>query len=824
MAQNAEATLTVKIKESGKQALGDIASGLDEIKVKAGIASAAITGFIALSVKEYANSERAAESLRASLINQGLDVDKLSKKYSQLAKELQEKTVYDDDAIVSGIALAQGMMGQLELTDDLIKATVDFASATGKDLQTAFMLVGKSIGTNTNALMRDGIQVDENATKSEKLAQVLRGLQGRAHGAAEAAGKTLGGSLSILKNQLGEILETIGKQFAPFVLRITEYFTKFAKVLQDDTFAKYAAIVLGISGALTGLIAVLGTLVGIMPSVVAGLGLIRIGISALWGPIGIIVGAITALVVGFEVGFDNILQILKNFANASGGILKSLFTVDIKGFSKSVKDMGNIFKDGLDDQLKKSKEKTQKEIDEEKRSADAKERIRKEKAKEAEDLDKQRFQEMQDWKKQKEEEALNERIRIKKALEEAEMQRAKQLSGYIEATISGGIQRLSSEFVKTYTETILPGFGAAAGALFDLFSMENEQFKERMLKIFDSKFFSNIIENFFTVFADPKFQAQLVYAFANGFTQGIKNAGGSIVGSILEMFRIVFQKAFSGSGFINGIAEGTFKGLSEAIRRVSDQFTRMVVNAFIDAYNAITEGGGNIVTGIAKKINEAAGLGMIGEDNDLKTQIGLDYFRRVKLNEDEIEELNKGLDAIKNSELYKYYGNQILSVYEKQFKEEALSKPISSYISKLVSDRENYREEAARIAEIAASEYEARAYEARRYEAARVAGLYHGGMIPAYASGGLIDNQIIRASAGEFVTNKDSTSANLGLLNAINSSNGRSVGSGTTVIINVNGGMLGDRQSAEQFARAIDEELYRLRIGNASRAFDRSLT
>lgn len=103
-------------------------------------------------------------------------------------------------------------------------------------------------------------------------------------------------------------------------------------------------------------------------------------------------------------------------------------------------------------------------------------------------------------------------------------------------------------------------------------------------------------------------------------------------------------------------------------------------------------------------------------------------------------------------------------------------------------------------------------------------GFAHGGMIKGYAGGGLIDNQLIRATAGEFMVNRDSASANLGLLEAINNSNGRSVQSGNNITIVVNGGMLGDRQSAQQFARAVDEELYRLRQGNASRAFDRSLS
>lgn len=102
-------------------------------------------------------------------------------------------------------------------------------------------------------------------------------------------------------------------------------------------------------------------------------------------------------------------------------------------------------------------------------------------------------------------------------------------------------------------------------------------------------------------------------------------------------------------------------------------------------------------------------------------------------------------------------------------------------------------------------------------------GLYHGGLVPGYASGGLIDNQIIRATPGEFVVNKDSAGANIGLLNSINNSNGRGVNSAPAITIVVNGGLLGDRESARMLAIAIDQELYRLRQGNESRAFDRSL-
>ena len=112
--------------------------------------------------------------------------------------------------------------------------------------------------------------------------------------------------------------------------------------------------------------------------------------------------------------------------------------------------------------------------------------------------------------------------------------------------------------------------------------------------------------------------------------------------------------------------------------------------------------------------------------------------------------------------------------------------------------------------------------------ARKALGFQHGNMfdaeIPKFAAGGVVDNTLALVTPGEGIINKDSTAANAGLLSAINQSNGRAVSGGNTININVNGGLLGDDSTARQFARAIDEQLYKLRLGRESRAFDEGLT
>ena len=104
-------------------------------------------------------------------------------------------------------------------------------------------------------------------------------------------------------------------------------------------------------------------------------------------------------------------------------------------------------------------------------------------------------------------------------------------------------------------------------------------------------------------------------------------------------------------------------------------------------------------------------------------------------------------------------------------------------------------------------------------------GFNQGGFIPGFANGGLIDDTLVRANPGEFVVNRDSAMANADLLQAINATNGRQFnggGSGGITLI-VNGGLLGDKESARELAVALDEELMRLRQGNEARSFDEGI-
>lgn len=228
-----EATLLLKIKAVGEEALSRTSDLLGGIGKLAAVGFAAAVGAAAGAVAAYKESEAATNALNQSLIQQGVYSKDLKEKYAAMGAELQRKTKFDDDAATSAQAVLQGYLKELQITPQLMKATADLATAKGIDLASAATLVGKSIGTSTNALGREGIELDKNATSSQKLALVTEALNGKFGGQAEAAAQGLG-SLDQMKNALGNLAEAAGGRLAPMVTLVAQAITSFANELLSN--------------------------------------------------------------------------------------------------------------------------------------------------------------------------------------------------------------------------------------------------------------------------------------------------------------------------------------------------------------------------------------------------------------------------------------------------------------------------------------------------------------------------------------------------------------------------------------------------------------
>lgn len=192
------------------------------------------------AVEAFRTQERAILQLDQTLQNAGVYTYEYSKSIQRLASEIQSYSNYGDEAIIKAQALGQAYIGNTKITKDLTKAVVDFASATGMDLENAFTLVGKSIGSQTNALGRYGIELEKGMTDAEKMDAIQRQLAQRYEG---TAAKMADSSVQ-LKNAIGDLSEAFGKWLNPSVektqnflqrgiIKLTQWIDK-VRILQSE--------------------------------------------------------------------------------------------------------------------------------------------------------------------------------------------------------------------------------------------------------------------------------------------------------------------------------------------------------------------------------------------------------------------------------------------------------------------------------------------------------------------------------------------------------------------------------------------------------------
>lgn len=231
MAKQSEATLLLKIKSAGESVLSKTKSALTDLRTWAAAAFAALTSGAA--VMAFKEAEEATNRLNQALINNGIYSKELAGDYEKMAKELQGVTIYEDDAIKAAQAQMQAYLGQTRISKELMTATLDLAAAKKMDLASAAEMVGKSVGTSTNALARQGIELDKNLPKSERMTKVIEGLQKAYGGQAEAQAQGLG-SLTQMKNAVGDLLEAVGEKLAPFIIRGAQAITTLAQAITSN--------------------------------------------------------------------------------------------------------------------------------------------------------------------------------------------------------------------------------------------------------------------------------------------------------------------------------------------------------------------------------------------------------------------------------------------------------------------------------------------------------------------------------------------------------------------------------------------------------------
>ncbi len=329
----------------------ELGSTLDKVTIASGLAFAALTAEIYLSVKAFNVEALAVEEVNQALQNQGIFTESLARSYRRVAEEIEAKTGVDSDSISSAQAVAQGLVGQIELTDDLTRAVVDLAARQKIDVSSAYTLVAKAVNGNVVGLQKLGIELDATGTKQERLQDITDALSQRYAGAAEAASKAAGSTV-LLESAFGNLQKEIGKRFAPLFDTVVGALTSFIDTIKDSkALTDFTVSVIAAGVAVSGAGLVAGVAGGLYLKLRAALiaaqvatGAMTIATRALVGAtgLGLVVLLLTEIYLNWQTFWPRMQAIYNAFANNIIEVAKGLGKILYAVFTPSTSSLADI--------------------------------------------------------------------------------------------------------------------------------------------------------------------------------------------------------------------------------------------------------------------------------------------------------------------------------------------------------------------------------------------------------------------------------------------------------------------------------------------------
>ena len=200
---------------------------LDKFGTAALGAGVAIAGGLAFAVKEFVAADEQSRKLDNSIKNSSQSFSRNGDAIRELTTSLQNLSGADGDALVGASALAvQWGLSESQI-QQLLPLVNDLSMKMGVDVDSAMKAVLKSTDGSSTALRKMGIDVDGAKLKADPFATTMDALKSSVGGFGEEIGKTSGGQLNILKQQLGDLVEAVGggalDVFGPVVSGLTNF-------------------------------------------------------------------------------------------------------------------------------------------------------------------------------------------------------------------------------------------------------------------------------------------------------------------------------------------------------------------------------------------------------------------------------------------------------------------------------------------------------------------------------------------------------------------------------------------------------------------------
>lgn len=344
---------------------GKVKSGfLSPLKSMAGAAAGAFAAvkvgdFLKDGIQGALAAQQISQQTNAVIKSTGGAANVTSGQVDNLANSLKNKTSIDDDVIKSGenmLLTFTNIRNEAGKGNDIFnqttKAMTDLSVATGEDMKSAAVQLGKALGDPTKgmtALQRVGVTFDDQQQKTIKSMQASGNIMGAQKiilgelnkefgGSAQALGDSYQGKWNKLKNSMDDLGKSIGAALLPAISAFSDLLSKHVvPAIQSvvSWMTKHKEIIGPLAIALGTLAAIIGTVVAAVKVWTIVQGAFNAVMDA--NPIMLIVLAIGALVVGIIYAYNH-FKTFRDVVQGVFGVVGDIF----RGFLAVIKGVWNF--------------------------------------------------------------------------------------------------------------------------------------------------------------------------------------------------------------------------------------------------------------------------------------------------------------------------------------------------------------------------------------------------------------------------------------------------------------------------------------------------
>ena len=278
-----------------------------------------LTAGLGLATAAAVEDQKAQDLLAQQLRTSAMATDDVIASNEEFISGMSRAFAVADDQLRPAMANLVRSTGSVETAQSLMNTALDIAAATGKDLETVTLALGKAANGQTAALVKLDPSLKGVIDSSSSLDDITQALAVSFGGAATVAAESFDGRMRGMKIALDETKESIGMALLPVLEALLTALKPVADFAQENT--RVFLILIGVIGTLAAAVVAANIAMKIYQAtlVLTKIATVALNVATTANPFVLLTAAIvglTAAMVFLEIKFQAMSRAFDMFGNS----------------------------------------------------------------------------------------------------------------------------------------------------------------------------------------------------------------------------------------------------------------------------------------------------------------------------------------------------------------------------------------------------------------------------------------------------------------------------------------------------------------------------